>query len=60
VEPQGKDQRFREQRGNLHRVSGEVKAVNSFVAAIILHRLAHEVLSFERFPWRDPEGRWFR
>lgn len=60
VKPQGKEQRFREQRGNLYVVAGDAGAVRALIAAIVLHRLAYELLSFDRFPWRDPEGRWFR
>lgn len=53
--------RFREQRGKLYSLGGgRSAATDSLVAALQLHRLVSDLLVFQRWPWRDRDGRWFQ
>ena len=53
--------RFKEQRGKLYSLGGgRSAATDSLVSALQLHRLVSELLVFQRWPWRDRDGRWFQ
>ena len=53
--------RFKEQRGKLYSLGGgRSGATDSLVSALQLHRLVSELMVFQRWPWRDRDGRWFQ
>jgi len=53
--------RFREQQGKLYSLgAGRSAATDSLVSALQLHRLIADLLVFQRWPWRDGQGRWFQ
>ena len=53
--------RFKQQQGKLYSLgAGRSAATDSLVSALQLHRLVADLLVFQRWPWRDGEGRWFQ
>ena len=53
--------RFKQQQGKLYSLgAGRSAATDSLVAALQLHRLVADLLVFQRWPWRDGDGRWFQ